>query len=493
MEHNVKRERVIGGISWHGALAILEKITRFLTGIIVARILGPEPFGIFAFGILALSLPSDLLRSPIGEAIINRQEERESSYHLAWTVKLYRLLVAVIVFFLAPFIADFFGQAEVLNVTRWLVLGYILATLESPYFLRAQRKLKFKRIAIYAHIILFGEVFFQLIGAVVFRNEYALVTGYLINGFLTFLLSYLIFPVRPRIYFNFREFVELLGFGKWVWLDRVAGSISNNSVNAIIGKLLDTASVGLYSKTHSLAVTPLKLIKRALSPVLFPTFSAMHRDKDRMSRYIQNLVAAYIVIGVVVAGVMFNLTEDIVILLLGDEWAGIIPMIKAFLPVFLFYGTLTIFSPAAFKGYGLPKISTSIKIANAFFMIAFTYLGIRLYGSVGIVYGLSLALTLDTLLMVIFLHRLRIVNIGFFVKVYGISSIVLAISLIMTPLGLDLLQLQYEASITGSILRLFAVLVFYFMVALVLTLIGPFKEIRDQFVRYSKSQLSLKV
>lgn len=487
MTDRVSKAFVLQSVSWFGIASAIQTVMKFAIGILVARLLNPEAFGLFAIGLLAIGAPTELLRLPIGDAIVNRQEDKRLYYDMAWSLKMRRLPIAMLVYLLAPSLAGFFHQPEAVGVIRWLSIGYAIAAFESPAALIWRIRLQFNKLALFPHIIFWIELVTNLVVALVVRNVYALVAGYLVKSVATVVLSYMMFPYRPRLALDLRELRALLSFGGWIWLERLMISLSDQSVTALTGKLLDSTSLGLYSKARSLVLAPLQFFQTSLQPVLFPTYSVMQYDLERVRRYNHLLIAAYLILSTFVGGVMYCLAEDLVRILLGEAWLGMVALLRAFVPVFLLHGPILVLGPSVFKGIGRPDINTKMQLIHTVCLPLFTLGGIHWFGAVGIVYALGLTFLIDSIVWSKNIIQLGLLDLRTLLGLFGPVGLVLVLGVAFLPSLASHVVAEVGAGFAFSTVLRGLVVALYFSVACVLVMaIKSFSDLRRQVLQLAE-------
>ena len=121
--HNLKNT-VAKGMLWGGLSNTVCQLLSLLFGIYLARILGPEDYG--PIGMLAIftAIAGSLQDSGFVAAIANRKTATHDDYNAVfWFNIIISLLMYAVLYFCAPFIADFFNQPILVNLSRYNFLG----------------------------------------------------------------------------------------------------------------------------------------------------------------------------------------------------------------------------------------------------------------------------------------------------------------------------------------------------------------------------------
>jgi len=281
-----------------------------------------------------------------------------------------------------------------------------------------------------------------------------------------------------------RRVRDLLSYGQWIWVERVIVTLSEQSLTGLIGRLLDSNSVGLYTKACQFVLAPLQLLSASLKEVLFPTYSAMQHQAGgtaAIERYNRTLIAAVLVVAVFYGGVICFLAEDLVGALLGESWLGMVPLIHSLTPVILLQGPVLVLGPSLFNGIGKPQLTAQIRLIHCVLLLTLTFFGIRHFGTVGVVYALGMALVADWVAWAFHLVRLRMLTFAGLIGLFAPPVAVLAVGAWgVTPL---VKAIPFAGNATPALTTLghgVLVLGYYGVACTALTFLGPFAEVRVQ-------------
>jgi len=119
------KEKAVTGMFWSFSDSMATQVTQFIIGLILARILSPEEFGLVGMITVFLAISQSLADGGFGEALIRKKDATDADYS---TVFYFNLLASIAIFavfyVLAPVIASFYGRAELTDIAR--VLGVII-------------------------------------------------------------------------------------------------------------------------------------------------------------------------------------------------------------------------------------------------------------------------------------------------------------------------------------------------------------------------------
>jgi PST family polysaccharide transporter len=145
-------------------------------------------------------------------------------------------------------------------------------------------------------------------------------------------------PSRPSRQAGIRKFLtfggKLTGFTGINYFTRNADKI-------IIGYLLGSPPLGIYSKAYALLLMPISQINIPVGHVMIPTLSRLKNDPDRFRRYFMETLKGMAFITLPLVFFMFISAESMVLVLLGKNWIQAAPLFRWLAPAAL-VGTISI-------------------------------------------------------------------------------------------------------------------------------------------------------
>jgi O-antigen/teichoic acid export membrane protein len=156
----------------------------------------------------------------------------------------------------------------------------------------------------------------------------------------------------------------------------------------LIGRFVGPAALGIYSRAYSLMLMPLSQVSRVVGRVMFPALSAIQDDKPRVKRVYLKSIS---VIGLITFPMMigaFATSDHFILALLGNKWAGVIPVFKIFCLVGLLQSIWTTVG-WIYQSQGRTGLYFAMGlIASAVFVLAFV-IGIR-WGIMGVAWSYAI-------------------------------------------------------------------------------------------------------
>ena len=369
---NISRKVVKGG-AWMLTLRIIDRLFNFVRIIVLARLLVPEDFGIFAIALVAIAALKTFSKTGLQGALVQRKEDISDYIGTAWAVQAVRgVFLAAILFVAAPHISSFFDEPGATPILQVLALSLLFHGGTNPGIAYFQRDLNFQRVFVYE----MGGTIFDIVVAVtaafIFRNVWALVYGLLARHLGQLILSFFMAPqiIKPR--FELDKFKKLFVFGKYIFLSSILNFLLIQGTQAFVGKILGAATLGLYLLAFRISDLPTRETISVVSRTTFPAYSRLQDQvfklREGYSKILQ--IASFILIPVAVG--LFILSREFTQLFLGEKWIAIVPALR----VLVIWGGLRaihVTSYSLFKGIGKPGIETKIRFAQILLLGAVIY------------------------------------------------------------------------------------------------------------------------
>lgn len=289
---SLKRRSFRAGV-WAGGSHVLSQLIRLAGNLVLTRILMPEAFGLMAV-IFTIMLALGLL-SDIGSGTVLVQSKRGAEREFvdtAWTLQVIRggviwlasLAVAGTLAFGQHH--DWFREGTVYDDAR---LPLLVAVCTFMMFIQgfqslngklALRNLDLKRVSLIELAVQVLTLAFMVIAAWLTRSIWALALGGLFTAVLQVAFTHTLLPgAKPRLRLEPEAVKELIGKGKWVLVSSLLGFVALNGDRFLLGGLIDTHTMGLYSIAFGLAAIAPSALSAVLAKVIFPAFSEVVRDR----------------------------------------------------------------------------------------------------------------------------------------------------------------------------------------------------------------------
>lgn len=302
---------------------------QFAFGIILARMLTPSDYGVIAMLTVFLAISQTFIDSGFANAIIRKIDRTEKDMATMFFFNIGMSLICyTIIFFAAPFIAQFYAMPELTLILRVLAIRLIIQSFNAVQTTTLTIRIDFKK---QAKISLTCAIVSGIVGIIFAYMGYgvwALVIQSLFSTILMSSLYWLIVRWRPTCFFSKESFKYLFGYGSKLLISGLIDTVYNNIYPLIIGKFYTPAQLGGYSKAEHFAQFPSLNITRILQRVSFPVLSQMQNDPERMRKgYLKFLNMSTFIIFPLMMGLL-ALARPCTLFFLTDRWEEMIILLQ---------------------------------------------------------------------------------------------------------------------------------------------------------------------
>lgn len=302
---------------------------QLIVQIVIARILNPEDYGIVAMMSVFIAIATVFVQNGFSMAIVQKKEADERDYGTALFINLLiGLFLYFLIFFTAPFIAEYYHQLEIKNCIRVLALVLVLGSVNSIQIAISNRQMQFKNLFkcnLIASIIsgLTGVVF-ALLGF----GYWALVIQQICSSVVMLFLITLQQHWMPRFYFKKESAKSMFSFG---WKTLCAGLLNEgfNQLNSlIIGRKYSSSDLAFYTKGNQFPKYVTMGVDSSISTVMFSAFSNKQDEEDTLHKLMKKTICinSYIVIPLLIF--LAVSADKIISILLTEKWLQVVPFMQ---------------------------------------------------------------------------------------------------------------------------------------------------------------------
>ncbi len=337
------RQTAIDGVKWTGVAAVFTSAVKLVQFAILAHYLSKSDFGLMAIVGTVIGFSALFIDFGINAAIIHKQDiSKNQLSSLYWLNIFVSLFIFALLYGLAPVVAAFYSEQELIPIVRILAATFIITGLGNQYAVLLQKELKFKALAfinISAVIIGFLVALYLAIkGYGVYSLVYATLVTYGINAGLNVLIGRRIH--QPDFLFSYEDIQSMLSFGFFQMGERSVNYLNSQFDILLIGKLFGTEVLGVYSIAKNISTKPYQVINPIVTKVTFPIMSKIQKETYRLRQLFLNVINYLCSINFPIYILVIFLAEDIVVNLFGEKWmdAVLILQILAFYRMFTSFG-----------------------------------------------------------------------------------------------------------------------------------------------------------
>ncbi len=321
--------RTATAAQWQFSSAIVHATLQFGVGVLLARLLPPEDFGLVALAFVFTGLAGLFSTLGLRPTLVQRRELTPRHVRVGFTVSaLLGAGVAAALLLLAPLSTFVFPNEDLPAVLRLISLLFIIRGLGTVSGALLQRDLDFRKIFFIgttSYVLGYAVVAVTL--ALLGFGVWSLVAGSLSQALVETVLIVAVVrhPMTPLL--ASRELKDLLKYGVGFSANNLLVYAADNGDRFVIGRWLGDAPLGLYTRAFALMNLPQLYFTTTVRSVLLPALSKVQDDQGALARaYVATmamttLFAAPVLIGMIVAA------PHMIVGLYGPNWTGsIVPL-----------------------------------------------------------------------------------------------------------------------------------------------------------------------
>jgi PST family polysaccharide transporter len=185
---------------------------------------------------------------------------------------------------------------------------------------------------------------------------------------------------------RFEHSRELFSFSIWLTLSQIANTINWNLDQLLIGKFTGKSELGYYTVGNNRAVMPTREATTPLTGTLFPAFSALADQPERLVAAYQRSQSLVTAIALPAGIGMALIADPFVRLTMGEKWLPAIIVIQILAAVFAFQTLGSLSQPLA-MACGQTKLLFKRDMQAFFYRVPFIVVGVYFGGLVGVLYA----------------------------------------------------------------------------------------------------------
>jgi PST family polysaccharide transporter len=308
--------------------------------VVLARLLAPADFGVFAMVAVFLSLLElfkDLGLSAATVQSANVTLRQVST--LFWLNALLGVVIAASFALAGPLLAWGYGEAQLSAIAPVVAVAFVFTGLSAQHLALLRRQMRFADVA----RIQVGADIVSLVAAVAAAatglGVWALIVQRIVWAVALAAGSWLIcrwIPGRPG---PLKEVRAFLSFGGNATASMSVSYLSGNLDKVLIGWQWGATALGFYDRAQRLQMLPIQNLNIPLGNVALSTLSRLVHQPDAYRRMYRAAVERLAMVVAPLGGLLVAGAEPLVFLILGPQWTGTAPILAwlgvamAYLPV----------------------------------------------------------------------------------------------------------------------------------------------------------------
>ncbi|MCK4644405.1 oligosaccharide flippase family protein [bacterium] len=310
----------------------------FVSQMVIARVLANSDFGLFAMATFANLILANIVNLGFGKHLIRTDYEKWGNAILLQVIAMGAI---VALFQVYPQVISFYS-GDIVVIMKIYSLNLIFLTISSIFNTYLLKELKIQKMIIPQIISTIIYVISVIYLGFHHYGVWAIIYATMISEIFKSLYLSVVCgkELFSRFKFTFEYSFELLNGAFYLFLILLVGNFYNQIHNALLGKFLTPAFVGMFYLAYRFVLLPEKIISKAFRQVLYPAYAENVNNKERVQKIIKFSTLTVVAIEVFIYVLMFIYADLIIKIAYGSKHLDIVPLFRfiCFLPIIFPFG-----------------------------------------------------------------------------------------------------------------------------------------------------------
>ncbi len=315
------------GTRWVFYWRMATRILGLASTLILIRVLAPADFGLVALATGIANAVEQFGWLGVENAIIREKAPGRDVYDTGFTINAIRSLLTGACVALAAYpAATFFGETRLADIMLALAASTLLSGAENIGIVDFRRDFAFNKEFVYLLLPRLASIVLAIGTALLFHSYWALVVGIVSSRVLRIVFSYVMHPYRPRL--SLSAWRVLASYSMWTWLLGMTVLVRDRSDIMVIGRMLTSVQVGIYSIAFEVASMTTAEIIEPLQRAAFSGFVAARNSGTPLSGSLLRVLGSVSLFALPATMGMSLVADPLLKLVVGLKWTEAVPLVE---------------------------------------------------------------------------------------------------------------------------------------------------------------------
>ena len=306
---------------WSAADAFLGQGVTFLVGIVLARLLSPDEYGLIGICLIFVNVLNGMVDSGFSNALIRKKDIKDVDYNTMFITNMaISTLLYALLFVCAPIISDFFSRPELSELIRVVGLLMFANALSITQVTILTKRIDFKTKTKASLVSAIASGFIGIAMAFVGFGVWSLVGQMLSKQILYTICLWILNKWWPSLTFSSKSFHYMWGFGWKLLVSGLLNNIWNQLYQVVVGKFYSPATLGQYTRSNEYASIFSSNLTGIIQRVSYPVLSEIQDDKQRMVESYRRVIKMTMFITAICMIPLGAVAEPLIYCLIGPQW-----------------------------------------------------------------------------------------------------------------------------------------------------------------------------
>lgn len=325
------KNKTVSGIGWSAADAFLGQGVTFLVGLVLARILSPDEYGLIGIVTIFITILRGFVDSGFGTALVREKEVTDDEYNTMFITNMVMSVAMYAILFLgAPFIAHFFVREELVALIRVSGIVLIIQAFAIVQYTNLLKKIDFKTKtksslissvasgAIGIGMAIGGFGVWSLVGQLLSRELFYTICLWFFNRWM------------PNFRFDIGSFRYMWGFGWKMMVSGLIDRVWSELYQTVVAKFYSPMALGQYTRAKEYAALLSQNFTSIISRVSYPVLAEVQDETRRLVAAYRRIIKMTMFVTTICMFTLGAVAEPFIFCLIGPQWhqaATFLPLI----------------------------------------------------------------------------------------------------------------------------------------------------------------------
>lgn len=323
------RSKTIKGVGWSSIDAFLGPGITFLVGLVLARLLGPEEYGLIGIITIFISVFNSIVDSGFSNALIRKKNAKEIDYNTVFYTNLViSVILCLTLFVCAPLIADFFNRSQLTSLTKAMSVIVVVNAFAIVQDIRLTKSIDFKT---KTKVSLIASISSGAVGigmALAHYGVWALVGQQLSRQVLNSLFLWVFNKWIPKLQFSWQSFKEMFNFSWKLLVSGLIDTTCREIYQVVIGKCYSSQTLGQYTRAQQFSGLCSSNLTFIVQRVSYPALAQLQDDKIRLKAAYKKVIKTTMLICFTLMLGMAAIAKPMITVIIGTKWLPAVPFLQ---------------------------------------------------------------------------------------------------------------------------------------------------------------------
>lgn len=385
MADNTIKKKVTSGLIWTYLERFLAQGVTLIVSIVLARLLVPENYGVIAIVQVFISIANVFMSDGFGNALIQKKNSDSLDFSTVMYFSVgYSLVLYMILFFTAPFIADYYNMPEITPIIRVMAIRLPIAGINTVQKAVVSKSMHFKK---FFFATLGGTIISAIVGIAMAYfgfGAWAIVGQYLTNTVIDTIWLACTIGWHPKLEYSWKRMKQLFCFGWKLLATSLLTTAYSQSRSLFIGKKYTSTDLAFVTKGEQFPSLISVNINSSITSVLFPALALCQDDKTRLKQLTRRSVQISMFLLTPILVGFASVASEVIKIILTDKWIECVPYVQIYCLVYLLQPIQTA-ELQCMKATGRSDLNFKLQIIESSFGIAVIFVSVFCFHSILII------------------------------------------------------------------------------------------------------------